>query len=199
MQVKRIFLLLVPIIILAGCQNSEKNTTISENESLKAENKRLAQQLEESQVKIKQLQQQVKNISVIEGKIEPEDIYNLENVKITRYTNIYDKDEDGIRETLIVYIQPSDAQGDAVKAAGDVEVQLWDLNKTENEALLGQWKITNDKLKDLWFATMVSTNYRLIFDVVDKVKNYNQPLTVKMTFTDYLTGKVFIEQKVIKP
>ncbi|GAI66166.1 unnamed protein product, partial [marine sediment metagenome] len=32
-----------------------------------------------------------------------------------------------------------------------------------------------------------------------KIDEFEEPLTVKVTFTDYLAGKVFTEQKVIKP
>jgi hypothetical protein len=83
--------------------------------------------------------------------------------------------------------------------AGSVDVQLWDLNKKGSEALLGQWQVKRSELKKLWFATLITINYRLTFDVGDKVEKFDEPLTVKVTFTDYLTGKVFKEQKVIKP
>jgi len=79
-----------------------------------------------------------------------------------------------------------------------VDVQLWDLNKTNGQALLGQWKVEPDELKKLWFATLVTINYRLTFDVTDIVESLEEQLTVKVTFTDYMTGKVFKEQKVIK-
>ncbi|GAH67953.1 unnamed protein product, partial [marine sediment metagenome] len=55
------------------------------------------------------------------------------------------------------------------------------------------------ELKKLWFATLITINYRLTFDVADKITGDEEALTVKVTFTDYLTGKVFTEQKVIKP
>ena len=86
-----------------------------------------------------------------------------------------------------------------IKVAGTVDVQLWDLNKADNQAMLGQWRIEPGKLKKLWFATMLGTNYRLTFGVADIIGDTEAPLTVKATFTDYLTGRVYEEQKVIKP
>ena len=35
--------------------------------------------------------------------------------------------------------------------------------------------------------------------VADKIDEFEGPLTLNVSFTDYLTGKVFKEQKVIKP
>jgi hypothetical protein len=39
----------------------------------------------------------------------------------------------------------------------------------------------------------------LTFDVADKITGDEKALVVKVTFTDYPSGKVFEEQKVIKP
>jgi hypothetical protein len=80
-----------------------------------------------------------------------------------------------------------------------VDVQLWDLNKDEGEALLGRWNVKPQELKELWFDALLRTNYRLTFDIADKIDKYEEPLTVKVTFTDYLSGKVFKEHRVIKP
>jgi len=78
-------------------------------------------------------------------------------------------------------------------------VQLWDLNRQDGQALLGQWHIEPNELKKLWFATLITINYRLTFDVADKIEDAEGPLTVKVAFTDYLSGRVFNEQRVIKP
>ncbi len=65
--------------------------------------------------------------------------------------------------------------------------------------MLAKWHVKPDELKKLWFDTVLTSNYRLAFDVNDIVKSFDKPLTVKVTFTDYLSGKVFEEQKIIKP
>ena len=80
-----------------------------------------------------------------------------------------------------------------------MNVELWELNKDAAQALLGRWRVEPAELKKLWSATMLTINYRLSFDVADKIDRFEEPLIVKVTFTDYLTGKVFKEQKIIKP
>ncbi len=168
-------------------------------QQLKQEKTELTRQIERSENENEQLQKQILVLSGLPEEAKAENLYRLQRIKVTRYTNFYDKDKDGEKEKLIVYIQPLDEEGDIVKATGTVDVQLWDLNKEADQALLGQWHITPDQLKKLWFATVITINYRLTFDVADKIENIQEPLTVKVTFTDYLTGKVFKEQKVIKP
>jgi hypothetical protein len=169
-----------------GCENVDTKSSLQ---------KQIQSLTEEKE----QLRDQVKTLSGLTSEIRLENLYDLQQVKIGKYTNLFDKDEDGKKEKLIVYLEPIDEDGDIIKAAGIVDVQLWDLNRKEEDALLGQWQVGPKELKELWFVVILSINYRLTFDVADLIDTFKEPLTVKVTFTDYVTGKVFKEQKVIKP
>ena len=187
---------------LVGCETPDSPTkTLSEQiETLKQDKSRLTRQIEQSKSKNKDLQQQINTLHNLTGEIELEKLYDVQRLKITKHSNLHDKDKDkeGKKETLIIYIQPIDQDGDIVKAAGSVDVQLLDLNK-EQPQLLGRWHVGPVELRKLWFNALMMTNYRLTFDVSGKVQTFEEPLTVNVTFTDYLTGRVLKEQKVIKP
>jgi hypothetical protein len=188
------------LILAAGCESSSIGPTDEDQISaLRQEKAELTRRLEQAETETGQLEKQIQVLSGLPRQVSPENIYNLESIRITRYTNFYDKDKDGKKEKLIVYIKPIDDHGDIIKAAGAVDVQLWDLNKESGEALLGKWNVKPEELKKLWFATLLTINYRLTFDIADKVDKFDKPLTVKVVFTDYLSGRVFEEQKVIKP
>jgi len=190
----------VMLIIPAGCQTTESTGSLRDKiKILTQEKAQLQQQLEQTQAQTEQLKKQVKTLSGLTPELRLENLYDLQNIKVGRYTDLYDKDKDGKKETLIVYLQPIDENGDVVKAAGSVDVQLWDLSRKADDTLLAQWQVGPEELRKLWFATIVTINYRLTFNVADKVSSFDNPLTVKVTFTDYLTGKVFSKQKVIKP
>lgn len=199
-KAKRTFLLIAAFIFsISACENADRKKTISEIDRLKQQNKTLTEQLANAESQADQLKKQVQTLSVVTDDTQPEDIYDLQRIKIWRYTNLYDKDEDGKIESLIVYLQPVDSDGHVIKAAGNTEIQLWDLNKKEAQALLGTWKISSDEIKKLWFATVLASNYRLTFDVSELIDKYEEPLTVKVTFIDLLSGKTFTEQRTIKP
>jgi hypothetical protein len=166
---------------------------------LTQERAQLQEQIEQCETQNRQLGRQVETLAGLPEDVRLESLYSLKSVKIGRYSGFYDKDKDGKNEKLIVYIRPIDEEGDEVKAGGTVDVQLWDLNKADNEALLGEWRVQPDELKEVWYATLVTINYRLMFDIADKVDNFEHIMTVKVTFTDYLTGKVFKVQRIIKP
>jgi TolA-binding protein len=187
------------LILVEGCASpDEKESVAVQIEQLTQEKTQLQKQIEQSEKENEQLKQQLQVLSGLPEEVKLENLNRLENIKIGRYTGFFDKDNDGKKEKLIVYLQPTDEQGDALKAAGTAEVQLWDLNKTKGQAMLGQWKVEPGELKKLWFETLVSIYYRLTFDVADIVESLEEPPTVKVTFTDYLTGKAFTEQKAIK-
>ena len=188
------------LVVAGGCESAGRKSLTEENAALELETAQLKSRLEQSETKNEQLKKQIQTLSGLPAEVRLENLYELQRIKIGRYTNFYDKDKDGKKEKLIVYIQPIDREGDLIKAGGTVDVQLWDLNSPQaNQALLGQWHVEPDELKKLWFVTIMTSNYRLIFDVAKEISEFKEPLTVKVTFTDYLSGKVFKEQKVIKP
>jgi len=189
---------LLALFLAAGCASPNgKESLAIKIEQLTQENTQLQEQIEKFNSENKELKEQIQVLSGLPENIRLENLNQVKGIKIGRYTGFFDKDDDGRKEKLIVYIQPTDEQGDTIKAAGTIEIQLWDLNKTNGQAMLGQWKVGPNELKKLWFETLVSIYYRLTFDVADIVESPDKSLTVKVTFTDYLTGKIFNEQKAI--
>jgi hypothetical protein len=189
------------LILLGGCGIGSERTSPLEMRArdLERERTQLAGRLEQSQVETEQLKAQIQTLAALPQN-KPENLfYALSAVKIGRFTDFYDKNEDGKRDKLIVYLEPVDQAGDAIKTAGIVSVQLWNLNQPNGRALLGEWQVLPGELYKLWFNTLASTAYRLTFDVATTPEMLAQPLTVRSTFTDYLTGQVFTDQYVIQP
>lgn len=184
---------------IVGCQkNNESEPLLVKIEQLTQEKTQLQEDLTQSNSEREQLRKQLQVLSGLPEDVKLDSLYRLQRVKIHRYTDVLDEDKDGTMEKLVVYLQPIDDQGDVIKAAGAVNVQLWDLNQASGEALLGQWSVDADELKKHWITFLV-TNYRLTFDLTEKIERLERPLTAKVTFTDYLSGKVFSEQRIIEP
>ncbi len=187
------------ILFSFGCNsNNEIKKLKTQINNLNEKNAQLTKQVEQVNSEKKQLESQIYTLQKLPENAKGENLYKLENVKIHNYSTLYDENKDGKIDTLIVRIQPVDNFGDVIKAAGSVEVELWNLNKPEGQAKIGSWIVGPEELKKTWNDTLVA-NYRLSFDVSGKIDKFDEPLTLKITFTDYLTGKVFKEQKVLKP
>jgi len=168
-----------------------------EVEKLQQEKAGLTGEVQQCQAEIEQLRAQVRSLSTL-PKDESNNPYKLTSVRVAKISNFFDKDSDGKQEKLVVYVQPIDAEGDIIKAAGTAAVQLWNLDNPNGEALLGQWQVEPAELRKLWFDSL-TTGYRLTFDRPEGLEVLSEPLTVKVSFTDYLTGETFRVQQVIKP
>ncbi len=187
------------LLVLAGCGigSERKHPAELKAEKLTREKAALTGDAQQYQAEIEQLRAQIQALSALpkDQRVNP---YELTSLRVARLSNFFDKDGDGKQEKLIVYLQPVDAEGDIVKAAGTVSVQLWNLSHPNGEALLGEWKVGPDQLRKLWFDSF-TTGYRLTFDRPAAVGVFFEPLTLKVTFMDYLTGQSFRAQQVIKP
>jgi hypothetical protein len=190
------------LVFAVGCENAGtggKASPSQQVQQLTEQKADLQKQLEQARTDNDQLRKQVEGISSLPVDKRADAVYHLQAVKIGRFTNLYDEDKDGTKEKLVVYVQPVDEIGDVIKAAGAVEVQLWDLNKKESEALLAQWRVEPNEIKKLWLDSIVMIGYRLTFDVSAVVKKFEDELTVKVAFTDYLSGRTFTEQFILRP
>jgi hypothetical protein len=187
-------------LLVTGCGigSERKDPYEIKAQQIAQEKTELMRALQQTKAENEQLAEQIKALSILpkDQRINP---YELKRIKISRFSNFYDKNNDGKREKLIVYVEPIDAEGDAVKAAGTMDVQLWDLNNLNGQAMLGQWHVDPNELRKLWYDTLVSANYRLVFDTPKQLDVLADPLTVKVTFTDYLTGEIFRDQYAIDP
>lgn len=184
-----------------GCESNNRKSLKNQIDTLKLEKKQLRNDLEQARSENQQLTKQLQTLAGLDEWPADAAYYQLQNVSIGRYSGFYDKDRDGIKEKLIVYVVPTDPQGDAIKAPGEVDVQLWNLDQTQEKSLLRQWQVKSEQLKDLWVAGIIAVNYRLAFDVADLADQFEASTdswTLKITFTDYVTGKVFTHQRPVE-
>jgi hypothetical protein len=192
------------LTLAIGCSSepAKKSAEEKQIQKLTEEKTDLQNQLERLRAENSQLLKQEETLSKLPGQNRAEGIYHVKSLKIGSYTNIYDDDKPpgaAGKKKLVVYVEPIDETGDVIKAGGTIEVQLWDLSKKENEARLALWQVSPEELKKLWLSGIFSSGYRLSFDVAGIVDKFDRPLTVKVNFTDYLWGRQFTEQFIIKP
>lgn len=98
-------------------------------------------------------------------------------------------------ELLKVYVVPTDRSGDLLKAAGSFVVELFDLAGAE-EVRIGRWEFPATETPAMWYGQMLSYGY--VLPCPWQTAPQHEELTVKVTFTDTLTGRVFTEQKQVK-
>ncbi len=184
--------------LVLGCGRGAERSLFDQVKLLAEEKTELKLQVEKLQDENEELTKRVKMLTALGPDVRLEVLGRLESIEISGRSGLYDKDKDGTKETLVVYVRTIDDAGDAIKAVGSVEVQLWDL-EAEDNARLAQWRIKPEELKRLWSSTVMTSYFRLTFDVSELLRDNEKELTVKVTFTDYITGNILRKQKVIKP
>lgn len=191
------FLLLA--VVAAGCENTSRKVSIDErNELLLAENELLTESTRKLQAEKDQLTGRLEVLTKLDRDVRLEAIPTLEKIEIASRSGLYDKDKNGSKETLMVYVRTIDDNADAIKIPGSISVQLWNLNAPSDKALLQNWKLAPEEIKKLWSGTFMTSYYRLRFDVSDLAIGSNDELTVNVSFTDYLSGRIAKAQRAIK-
>ena len=194
MRMERILGLLAILFWVGGCGTSDGPDTFDPKVNLETTPQ---QRLESLQAENQRLKGQVATLTHLPASLRDLSLYDIKEVRLGRYTDLYDKDNDGTKEKLIVYIKPIDDDGDVIKALGQVDVELWDLNQGPQKARLDRWSFTPKELKQQWYATFGQLNYRLVFDVGADLQGRSGPFTVKLVFTDVVYGRVFHDQTTV--
>ena len=142
---------------------------------------------------------QQKQIRVLQrlGEGRMEKLFHVRRIALGRYTGGADLDgvegDDGIK----VYLRPIDQEGSVVKAAGEVRIGLFDLAADPQDNLIGEYEFTVEQVSKQWSGGFMA--YHFSFECPWKLAPpAHDEITVRVQFTDYLTGKVFTAQKLCK-
>jgi outer membrane murein-binding lipoprotein Lpp len=100
-------------------------------------------------------------------------------------------------EGLKIYVVPTDGQGQPLKAAGSFVVEAFDLARGDN-ARIARWEFPLDQAAKNWFGQAMLYTYVLPAPWPQQQRPANPDVTVRVTFTDALTGRTFTDQKVVK-
>jgi hypothetical protein len=116
-----------------------------------------------------------------------EKLYYPVEIRLVRRTGGVNTDGKPGDDAVNVYIQPIDRNGDIVKAAGEIDVQLYDLAEPDDRQLVGEMHVPLDEAGKAWYGQLMTQH----FTVVCPWKNgppKHGTITVRASFTDYLTG-----------
>lgn len=186
------------LVWMAGCTSYSKQYDEASEKLVQSQkqNESLQKTVKDLTAANSQCQQQVTALQNLTPEQRKEAIPSIVELTINKRSGIYPAETEDRKTRLLVYLRPMDDSGDAVKAAGSVHVELWDLDKPAAQAMLNSWDVTAKELKTMWSGSLLADFYRLRFEVPsDYLTRKN--LTLKVTFTDYFTGKVLSAQMAV--
>jgi len=186
---------LIILVLTAGCVDKAK-MQIEAEQQLAQDN--IAQENAALQEENAQLKKQIETLAGIDKALRIEAITSLSKIELTRRCNLVDKNDDGNLDTLRVCLRTLDDIGDMVKAAGEVKIELWDLEADEQNAMIKSWEISAEVMKKAWSGTLLTSYFKFELDVTNENIQPSEAMTVRAEFVDYLTGQTLSAQKQIK-
>jgi hypothetical protein len=141
---------------------------------------------------------QKKRIQTLSGLGEKrmEKLCTVEKIEIDRRSGGLDTDKKPGHDVIKLFLLPKDASGDTIKAAGEIKIQLFDLAGPEGENLFAEYAYDAEQAAEHFTAGMFAYHYS--FDLTWPNPPAHSDLTLRVTFTDYLTGKTHAAQKLVQ-
>ena len=102
-------------VLLYGCNNTTQQSLWEQTRQLGGEKTELKIQVEQLQKQNTQLRGQVATLASLDKGVRLEALSNLEQIEIGKRSGIFDKDNDGRFESLVVNVRPFDKNHDTVK------------------------------------------------------------------------------------
>lgn len=190
-----LFLLLVMGLICSCTQGPDtrfQQCRRDQNE-LRQENRKLELKIIELQQTTADQSGQIESLqSLGPGRLDK--LVTVDRVQLGRLTGGFSSSDQVGHDGIVIYLQPADRYGHVIKAAGTALVELLDLANSPGKHLLGQWQLDADQLGKLW-AGRLWTNHYTIRCVFPTLPDHDE-ITVRVEFTELLTGRTFAAQKL---
>lgn len=179
--------------LVSGCGKPElprlDANTLLEIEQLRTTNQDLRK-------RVRGLEEQVSTLQTL-GDKRIENLYLVQRIRLGASTGGVGLDKDAGDDGVKATIEPIDQHGSILKAAGAAKVQVFDLALPEGSNLLAECVYDANTAAKNWIGGMFGGYYSFQCPWRAGPPIHNE-LTVRAEFTEYLTGKTYTAQKVIK-
>ncbi len=198
MQTKATVILLLLTLFAVGCESAKKQSSQDDSQavSLQAQLEMLQRENRTLKNDLKELQQKMVNLQGMD-RYRLDYVTQVDSIEFGRFTKPFDEDEDGGDDGVNIYLVLKDQQGDVIKAAGKVHIEIWDLAQPDGERLFDSKSIELKDVGKYWLPGFGGNHYKFILPWPNGQCPKHSNLTLKLTFTDVLTGEVFELQKTL--
>ncbi len=153
-------------------------------------------QTQQLQKENQQLAEQVQTLQGLGAGKRLDELFLVKKVQVGEYSTGVNAAGKGPDNAVKVYVTTIDQFNSAIKAAGTLKVQLYDLAAPAGGNLLGEMTLGPKELGNRWINGFMSEQY--IIECPFKAPPQHDQITVRAVFTDYLTGLSFTDQRVVK-
>jgi hypothetical protein len=98
---------------------------------------------------------------------------------------------------VTVYLQPIDRDGDVVKVAGEIRIQLYDLAAPAGRQLIGEYRVPAEECHKHWYGKLMTQHFTIKCPWPSAPPQHST-ITIRATFVDDLTGNVMTTQEAVE-
>lgn len=186
-------LLCLGVLLPAGCEPPEPPrldaNTLLEIEQLRSANRDLRRD-------VRDLERQVETLTGL-GDKRMERLYQVRRIRLGSITGGAEFDDVEGDDGVKVAVSPIDQHGSVIKAVGSVRVRVMDLAALEDRNIVAECEYDANATAERWFGGMFGGYYGFECNWPSGPPA-REELTVRVEFTEYLSGKTFAEQKTIR-
>jgi hypothetical protein len=192
-------ILLVAALLLlgaAGCDSENMHEALTESNRQTIQREETIAQLQQRvQTLEKTLREKNRQIAELKslGIQRIEHLFTTDRVTLGNTGGVNLDDEPG-DDAIRVYLLPTDSHGSTIKAAGDVTVQLFDLETDPKNTLIGEYTFPAEKIHEHWYGGFGVYHFRFDCRWPDDTPPAGDKVTVRVEFLDHLTGKTHSAQ-----
>lgn len=188
-------LLLLPCLSLGCARPSRANIELrKQNAELRRQVEQLRTRHEADLAAIRALESDLPMVEQLPAE-RIAGLFTSHGISFGRLTGGLDRDRDTPGdEALRVVITPTDQDGQNLKAAGSFVIEAFDLERG-SDVRIGRWEIDQPTARQRWHGSGMI--YAYVFELPWQQPPTNAELTVKISFTDALTGRTHKAQKVV--
>ncbi|MFO0973885.1 MAG: hypothetical protein U1A27_10670 [Phycisphaerae bacterium] len=189
---------LVVLALLPACiPDTEK--TVSESRDDRAHHEREAEMSRELAARDQLIRQQAEQIRNLQGVTDERAklIPHAARIEIDALSGGYNDDGRPGDDGVAVYIEPFDDDGDSVKAAGSLTVEVVELSAPESSRVLASATLEGAALRKAWYGRFMTAHFTVKMPWRDGVPTRGE-LVVRARFVDWVSGAGLTAVRLVK-
>ncbi len=151
-------------------------------------------QLDES---IMQLKKQMQTLSGFDDQARRDQLVVPVRIAMAPQSGGYDGDATPGDEGIVLYIQPIDRDGQVIKAAGSLDVRLFDLNGPA-PLEIARYQFDVENTRKLWYGRLMTNHFTVRCPWPPDGPPKHKTVTSRVVFTDLLTGESLETQQAFE-
>ncbi len=143
----------------------------------------------ECETRCSELEARIKNQPRL-ADVKLDDLFVVDKIKIPTRSGGIDLDGKPGDDGVVVYVQPVDASGDVIKAAGAITIQLTDLTDIGSPRTIATKEYTDPVvIKKSWYGGFMTNHYSFKIPFSESAGRIPSEVHVRVVFLDWLSGR----------